>query len=1193
MLGGRVALLLFVLVSPCATPGRASAEAGAAAEASRDGVAGRVARTPDRVILRLRDGVDVCLACRWAAGQSITGLPPGSRLAELLRARGVRGIRPLIPVRRGDLHAEPHATARARRRAAQARFPERRRRSVAEPRVTDWSRTWVVELRRDPDMAAVAAELARDAAVASCEPDAVVEIAALPNDPFLASQGSWGQPFDDLWGLRRIGAPAAWDVAKGAGVVVAIVDTGIDHTHPDIAANVWANPGEIPGNGIDDDGNGYVDDVRGWDFYGNDPSPLDENGHGTHVAGILAATGDNGIGVIGVAHQATVMPVAVLGPLGTGFVSDLVRGVAYAVDNGADVLNLSLTAPRTQALAAALADAHAAGVVIVASAGNGGTDVRRAFIAASTATIAVAASNRLDGRADFSNFGIGVDVAAPGGGDPPPPAAFPGSSVLSLQSAFIVPAAARDKALTLTHGGLKYLRLAGTSMAAPHVAGAAALLLAYDPGLRVEQVRQLLRTTALDTGPPGFDVAAGYGRLDVAAALAAAPPLEAHIASPGLVTLVAPGSIEVVGTARGPGFESYRLDYRADGDPDGWVPIAGPITAEVDDGVLASFDAGALQAGRWVLRLTAQRGAETFVDMVSVDVEYAAITEPRLLAGVPAGPVEIRGTAGGPGFVRYRVLYRRPAIDPNQWTAVGLSPAVAETPVVDGVLATLDASALVQGDRFDFRLLVESADGTVEKVRYGVVIDPTLRPGWPRQLVPVEDSEYLTVADLDGDGVMEILVGSGDEVVVFEPDGSVRPGWPQRVTTLALPHVTTRGSPIVADITGDGAPEVIATNRTDVFAWSAAGELLPGFPVAVDVFAAGAHDWLTAGDVDGDGVDEIVCTGLTGIRVIDGDGSFVGAPIVSSFGAHASAVGDADGDGVAEIARVDHQRSANGKVRARGMAELRRIDGRVLTALAGPIQPLGHVAMADLDGDGRLEVVWLEEDRKQVKLKPRSVAIDGRRKALRAMPFARPKRPSSGALSFADLDGDGAAEAYAYVRGLAGGEAETGAFVSYRQRTPDMRFPLRHTIFETAATLVGGVAIGDVDGDGVQELVAGVVGDTCRRCGPAGRRLREAVVVQRLDGSLLPGFPKPIPVVDPSGDQRSTTLPIPPAVDDRRFSTPAIADLDGDGLKDILWVDPIEHQLLIWNVPGTPGPLLADWPMYQHDARHSNVLPAD
>ena len=172
------------------------------------------------------------------------------------------------------------------------------------------SRTYVFEL--DPGMAQnaniVLTGLKADPNVEFAEYERVVTTNFIPNDPYFSSYRSWGQEYLDLWGINLIGAASAWDTSTGAGIVVSVVDTGIDFTHPDLVSNIWTNTRETPSNGIDDDGNGYIDDVHGWDFIGStytnpvqSNNPVDHFGHGTHVSGTIAATGNNGIGVVGVA----------------------------------------------------------------------------------------------------------------------------------------------------------------------------------------------------------------------------------------------------------------------------------------------------------------------------------------------------------------------------------------------------------------------------------------------------------------------------------------------------------------------------------------------------------------------------------------------------------------------------------------------------------------------------------------------------------------------------------------------------------------------------------------------------------------------------------------------------------------------------------------------------------------------------
>src|SRR5262249_34913430 len=155
----------------------------------------------------------------------------------------------------------------------------------------------------------------------------------VPNDPYFSSSGSWGQAYGDLWGLHIIDAESAWDVTRGEGIVVAVTDTGCDYTHPDLVGRMWTNPGEIPNNGIDDDGNGFIDDVRGWAFANDDNNPMDDDGHGTHVSGTIAAAGNNGLGVVGVAWGATIMPIKGIRGNGGGTTADLAAAIEYAVDN--------------------------------------------------------------------------------------------------------------------------------------------------------------------------------------------------------------------------------------------------------------------------------------------------------------------------------------------------------------------------------------------------------------------------------------------------------------------------------------------------------------------------------------------------------------------------------------------------------------------------------------------------------------------------------------------------------------------------------------------------------------------------------------------------------------------------------------------------------------------------------------------
>jgi subtilisin family serine protease len=352
---------------------------------------------------------------------------------------------------------------------------------------------------------AAVADLERMDGVVYAEPDHVIRQTAVPNDPLLSYE----------WDMAAIRAPEAWDMTTGsAQVTVGVVDTGIDATHPDLAPNLWTNPGESGGgretNGLDDDGNGRIDDVHGWDFFDHDAQPQDGNGHGTHVSGTIAARGNDATGVAGLNWSSAIMPLRVLGDDGSGFVSDAITAYAYAARNGARVVNASLGGP-TFSRAEHDAIAAAPNTLFVVAAGNDGADNDTTpeypcdYDLANI--VCVAASGHDDTLASFSNYGpANVDLAAPG---------------VDIAS---------------TWPGARYVLLDGTSMATPHVAGAAALLLAHDGTLGVPGLRAALLSSVHPVPALAGRVASG-GRLDVAAALSvpAAPP-----APPVLATSTSP-----------------------------------------------------------------------------------------------------------------------------------------------------------------------------------------------------------------------------------------------------------------------------------------------------------------------------------------------------------------------------------------------------------------------------------------------------------------------------------------------------------------------------------------------------------------------------------------------------------------------------------------------------------------------------
>ncbi len=309
-----------------------------------------------------------------------------------------------------------------------------------------------------------------DNVIESVELDSVIVAGASPeSQPALLDGKQWGLYNDGSRGGLAgsdIDALPGWTLSTDAsGVVVAVVDTGIDYLHEDLLSNIWANSGEIPDNGVDDDGNGYVDDLYGIDAYNNDRDPSDDNGHGTHCSGIIGADGYNDVGISGVAPRVQLMGLKFLSQSGMGFTSDALKVLAYAKENGAQVLNLSWGSRSfSESLLEVLRDCAESGILIVASAGNDADNIdnRPVYPAAYDVNglLTVASVDDYDRLSDFSNYGVGtVEIAAPG---------------TNILSTWIGPSE-------------PYRFLSGTSMAAPHVAGVAALLIAEYPADSIDQ----------------------------------------------------------------------------------------------------------------------------------------------------------------------------------------------------------------------------------------------------------------------------------------------------------------------------------------------------------------------------------------------------------------------------------------------------------------------------------------------------------------------------------------------------------------------------------------------------------------------------------------------------------------------------------------------------------------------------------
>jgi hypothetical protein len=435
-----------------------------------------------------------------------------------------------------------------------------------------------------------------------------------PNDPHFASKGSWGQKYDDQWALQRIGFTAledkasAWHLTTGTErpVVVAVIDTGIDLTHPDVHIdNIWVNEKEIPGNLRDDDGNGYIDDLIGWNFVHNHNNPFDVVGHGTHVAGLIAARWDNGRGIAGMNRGVRIMALRAFNGIGRGWGSDVARAIIYAANNGAQIINISASHEgHTKFMEYALNYARQKGVLVVVSAGNKGKDTKGSEASNQPGTLAVAATLPNDKRAPFSNWGQEVDVAAPG------------VDVLSLRATNtdLIPSMAEtpekvEPGVAIVGIDQRYYRAGGTSFAAPLVSGLASLIWAKNPKLKAEQVARMIRQSAQDIEVPGWDQFTGYGLVDARAALTANPDWHLVAKIHGLQGAEEAGGpvVHVLGTVEGSSLAGYQVQVGEGKEPKEWRTVSKQPPKEVSGGKVATLKPSDFGGpGTWTVRIVAR-----------------------------------------------------------------------------------------------------------------------------------------------------------------------------------------------------------------------------------------------------------------------------------------------------------------------------------------------------------------------------------------------------------------------------------------------------------------------------------------------------------------------------------------------------------------------------------------------------------
>ena len=698
----------------------------------------------------------------------------------------------------------------------------------------------------------------------------------IPNDP----------RFEEQWNLSLIDMPGAWAIEKGnPEVIIAVVDTGFDYTHEDLASQTWINVDEIPNNGIDDDNNGYIDDVHGWDFSqmpssdGNENSqngdndPIDESGHGTHVAGIIGATVDNDVGIAGIAWNCTLMPIRGAGVAGIRD-NRSASAIVYAVNNGARVINMSWGGrERSFVLRDAVDYAYARGVLMIAASGNE-SEGDSIFPAGYRKVISVAATEQHKQKFYQSNFGASIDIGAPG------------NVILS------------------THINNRYRTLSGTSMATAHVSGVAGLIISKRPSLTHEEVRQILISTADPiTESPEL---VGAGNLNAARALMASSSLRAHILSPETHS-GGSNQIEFVGTAGGFKFDTWQLLYGLSAVPTAFQPINAPSQQQKTSESLLVWETSAVAEGLYTVRLEVSsvegkllrdevvvsvdrtppqvrnvkvqnqitRGNyATVVSWSTDDFTINTLSQRAREATAPFRPIEENsasrehffslslGTGSYDLFITSRNDVGLETVEDNGgkfYRAEAISGAVSPNGFVE-TSTTLPpmhlASVTADFDR-DGRIEIVGLPIAADSVSGIEVHERTAAGVYQLQYTSAIDAKPLAIDDTDGDGLLEILCGTRERVFLLE--SMTQNGYPEKI----IWETRFLSSGQIVDLDGDGRKEIVgADNFNDsIRIFENRGNNSYDEMLVIKNETAGSNvfgEQFAIGDFNGNGIPELV-----------------------------------------------------------------------------------------------------------------------------------------------------------------------------------------------------------------------------------------------------------------------------------------------------------------------------------------------
>ncbi len=1014
------------------------------------------------------------------------------------------------------------------------------------------------------------------------EPDYRVELFSWPTDSLFSQQWYLHNTGQEFYAIDRIvgdsndvlyiktGLPGE-DVnlapvfddppAESVTVIVGVIDTGIDYDHPDLVDKIYYNSAEIPGNGVDDDHNGLIDDYRGWDFSGDtinvfnldgDNDCTDSIGHGTHVAGLIAAI-QNEMGIVGYPGRIEILPVKIFP---NAFQSVSIAAIIYTADMGARIMNLSWGFPfDSHILRVALQYAVERGSIPVAAAGNFGTSAPT-YPASFPETFAVGGTNSDGFMTYFSTYGPFLDIVAPG------------RNILSLRAAGTDLYFPDEPDVRIIDE--KYILADGTSMSAPLAAGAAAMLWSFNPGLEPDRLMDILRQSAddlldpWDDGQelPGYDTLSGWGRLNVGRAFEMAQAPSVYMTSP-LANEIVSGEI-AIGVASTGGYDGPADLYYGEGKgPKSWTLLYHTEAVEETDSFFI-WDSDAL-TGYFTLRLESSNGADE-VNFRLINGEIVKITRPadgeevKYLVEIYA---DIYGAEYDSAIVSYRAEGDAVYTPLTTTTRLFFDDLIYEWPIFS------------VSEGFYYIKLEAYIDGSLSVDSIGIQALSAMHTGFP---VYMDGYSGFSpgVADIDGDGFKEIAIGCQRGLYAFNHDGMLLDNFP------VLTDLDMRAMPAFDDIDGDGLDDIIIIGQNVVACFNYLGQALPGWPreaaTGMTFFShptamltelydnadsaiiymnkyGEVHAYKYSGDsyfyslgglfttLDPNINDTSLFTGLT-------------LPVVTAS--------DLDGSGTTEVvALYSTSIQSSGIYIWNGRNGLPPFDWE--TPLALRIRQSYGGMMADVNEDGDLEIILSGMDTTTTLS---LWVIENGRENLPGWPIRMPELDGwiGTAPVCVDIDGDGSKEVVvAYFN------YDIGRIYAFNaDGTPYVENPaLPYGQLLTTSTTLSNVIVTDIDGNGIPNIISrgGYIFPNTGY---------ERIFAWEPNGDVTPGFP----IVTPTPMNEVVSTPF----------TPVIADLENDGMLEMIMAGD-NRNLFVWDLGVPYDSTEMVWPKFLRDNKNTGINP--